>query len=596
LGIVWLAIISTKDSQPKPDPTKGSHENYLDKGRRYKLISSSIDTSSGEEVKTNELSRQIYQKKVLDCQPLEKPVLKVFFEEEEKNRQGFEDTRAQQEKRLALWRKNGLPKLAFPYLKLKKFSPIVPEIHEAWQEGEKEVILLSDRSNWKNLSRSWQENHPSSLEIIYCLDKVVSIWEYLVESQCGQSVIEEKNLCLDEDEVFGLQQLYLDEEQNQPTLQDLGEFWQRLLGKLEQPIAKPLEELLEKMVEGKLRDAQELSTSIEEIAEQEQNELEQEETISIPLDYLSPVRLNNEGTRPKSYEIETDTEKDDEPATEVLPMQLQSVVEASCTDVGRSRQHNEDSYGLKTHVRRQQSNRGKKIQARGLYVVCDGMGGHASGEVASAMAVETIQNYMKESWRNKFPNKDNINSAILAANQAIYNINQNNASSGSGRMGTTLVMVILQDTRIAVAHIGDSRVYRLNRKWGLEQLTVDHEVGQRQIQQGIEPEVAYSRPDAYQLTQAIGPHENDFLVPDIRFIDLQEDTLLLLCSDGLSDNNFIEKHWEEYLAPLLSNSSDLETGLNRFIELANEENGHDNITGILVRIKVRPYLEQNFVF
>ena len=586
VGTVWSVVLQTKSSiSPPIEETTASTEIYLDQSRRYKLLPNKIGKLLTQ-ADAFDGSGELYEGKVLDGQPLEKSVLTTLFEQ-------AKETENSLETKFTLWKKNGIPELAFPYLSLKEFLPTLPEIHETWQEGEREIVLLKDRSNWPSLCVTWYEEPPSTKAILYSLERIASIWENLLLNQCTQSLFLEQNLCLDPEDKFCIRQLYPDEQENKANLQDLGLFWQNLITQIKHPIAKPIEELLEKMVEGKFKNAQELSASLENIAETE--EIIDSEEIYLPLDYLLPAKTETDAktTKPDIEETEEDAP---EPATEILPMQLQSLVEASCTDVGRARQHNEDSYGVKTHVRRQQSNRGKKIQARGLYIVCDGMGGHASGEVASAMAVETIQSYMRDGWKNKFPDRDTICSAILAANQAIYSTNQSNLSSGSGRMGTTLVMVIVQDTKIAVAHVGDSRVYRVSRKWGLEQLTIDHEVGQRQIQQGVDPELAYSRPDAYQLTQALGPHENNFLLPDVRFVDLQEDTLILLCTDGLSDNQFIEKHWEEYLSPLISSSSDIEVGLNRFIDLANEVNGHDNITGILVRIKVRPYLEQNFVF
>ncbi|MGL4881016.1 MAG: serine/threonine phosphatase, partial [Waterburya sp.] len=114
----------------------------------------------------------------------------------------------------------------------------------------------------------------------------------------------------------------------------------------------------------------------------------------------------------------------------------------------------------------------------------------------------------------------------------------------------------------------------------------DHEVGQREINRGVEPDIAYGRPDAYQLTQALGPRESNYVRPDIQFLEVTEDCLLLLCSDGLSDNDLLENHWEEYLEPLISSGSDLQAGLFKLINLANEYNGHDNITAILVKIKL----------
>ena len=108
--------------------------------------------------------------------------------------------------------------------------------------------------------------------------------------------------------------------------------------------------------------------------------------------------------------------------------------------------------------------------------------------------------------------------------------------------------------------------------------------------------MAYARPDAYQLTQALGPHDQSYIKPDIRFLDLNEDTLFLLCSDGLSDNELIEAHWQSYLSPLLSSGANLEEGLHKLITLGNQKNGHDNLTGIVIRIKVQPDLEQSLWF
>ncbi len=108
--------------------------------------------------------------------------------------------------------------------------------------------------------------------------------------------------------------------------------------------------------------------------------------------------------------------------------------------------------------------------------------------------MDTLRQYFQEKWKsspflgansNKLPGPDVLIEAVQLANKAIYDVNQKNARSGSGRMGTTLVMVLVQDTEAAVAHVGDSRLYRYTRKRGLEQITIDHEVGQREIQRGL---------------------------------------------------------------------------------------------------------------
>jgi protein phosphatase len=158
-------------------------------------------------------------------------------------------------------------------------------------------------------------------------------------------------------------------------------------------------------------------------------------------------------------------------------------------------------------------------------------------------------------------------------------------------MGTTMVIALVQDRKYAIAHVGDSRIYRVTQQRGLEKLTKDHEVGQREILRGVEPQIAYARPDAYQLTQALGPRNDNFVKPEIQFFEIEEDCILLLCSDGLSDHDLIEKFWDTKIAPLIDANTNLEEGLVNLIDFANHYNGHDNITGVVVRVNLRPGTE-----
>jgi protein phosphatase len=277
--------------------------------------------------------------------------------------------------------------------------------------------------------------------------------------------------------------------------------------------------------------------------------------------------------------------------TMALPMQLFRLDEVGHTHVGRQRDHNEDTFFSRTHVTRIDGPKGPKLEAKGLYILCDGMGGHAGGEVASALAVETLAQYFAEHWQAQLPDVATIQGAIAAANQVIFERNDGEGRSGSGRMGTTLVVVLLQDTEAVVAHVGDSRLYGFTRRQGLQQLTVDHEVGQREIQRGVEPAIAYARPDAYQLTQALGPRSSEEVVPSIKTMPIMEDILLLLCSDGLSDNDLLEHHVTTHVEPLLKSRADLDEGVSQLIDLANEHNGHDNITALAIRLKLRPNMD-----
>lgn len=274
--------------------------------------------------------------------------------------------------------------------------------------------------------------------------------------------------------------------------------------------------------------------------------------------------------------------------TVILPNRVLNVEAVGITDIGTARNHNEDFFMIDNRVTQLIDPEDTQVYNRGLYILCDGMGGHAQGEVASRMAAETLALYFTDLWNEELPSEAEVSEAIYWANQTLYTINESQTRSGSGRMGTTLVLAMLQETQFRFAHVGDSRLYRFTQRHGLEQLTVDHEVGQRDISRGISPEIAYARPDAYQLTQALGPRPENALRPTVQSLLVTEDTVFLLCSDGMTDNALLERYWDSHVSPLLNVRNSFELGLRELVELANTENGHDNITVVGVRVKVAP--------
>lgn len=277
----------------------------------------------------------------------------------------------------------------------------------------------------------------------------------------------------------------------------------------------------------------------------------------------------------------------DAPTTE-FPYVLKELEAVGRTDVGRSRFHNEDFFIIDHQIDQFSDPDNLKSSGRGCYILCDGMGGHSHGEVASRMAAENLNLYFKEWWAETIPDEAVVTAGIRQANQVIYSQNEVHIRSGNQRMGTTLVAALIENTTVRYAHVGDSRLYRLTKRYGLEQVTLDHEVGQREIRRGVNPVLAYARPDAYQLTQALGPRKSDAIHPEVGSLTLTEDTVLLLCSDGITDNDLLELNYEDYLIPLLDAELDLEEGVERLIELANRFNGHDNITVVAVRAQVAP--------
>ena len=479
--------------------------------------------------------------------------------------------------------------LTQPYTSLEELYPTVPKVQDAWTEDSQVVIQLSDRSDWQLIADLSRSEELSTLQILWWLGEMAQLWPELEKVNCRQSLLTSSNLRLDEDQSFGLGKLYLDPPDNPPTLRDLGQMWQQLFQVSE---ADSLGKLFAQMASGGIATAEQLRDELKNIAVREQSQsmskVDQMESDDSDFD-IEPT-----GMEPSEQMIYASQE--DEMPTIVLPMQLLSLADAGFTDIGLQRNHNEDHFGIYTEIKKQENTLEKQINARGLYIVCDGMGGHAAGEVASAMAVENLASYFKSHWQDHLPDPETIRKGILLANNKIYQTNLDNSRSGSGRMGTTLVMVLVQNNKAAIAHVGDSRIYKFTRQEGVVQLTVDHEVGQREIQRGVEPEVAYARPDAFQLTQALGPRKNELVHPDVNFLELNEDTLLLLCTDGLSDNNLIENYGEEYLKPLISSRANLEQGLLQLVDFANEHNGHDNITGLIVRVKVAPNFEPSPLF
>ncbi len=655
-GVIWWALVvgdhqltdhQITEVSPSANMTATTEEPvsvgetpaaiYLDRHQRYQLLEVLHSPEPEEANQPAAIERHV---RVLDCQPLQMSLLEALAKQASEASTGLsssdpllataaegeaapsEADRGQSVQSMAV------PSIAQPYLTLgSKFHQALPVIHDAWQQEGQQILVLEDRSLLPRLIDLWLDLDLAlpALQLLHWLYEMTELWSALETWHACRSLLEIDNLRVDEDQAVCLQRLYAGPVEAPLTLQDLGQLWQTLFAQSQRTQIGAIYVLLADIEAGKLVTIADLRSRIEEVAQELQaNQSEPEmmsdsdsfeltdpsadhAAIAADLSAASPPADVSASTASTRLEIplteppasDDDRDSDDLP-TVVLPMQLFNLEDAGRTDIGRQRDHNEDYFGIETQSTKLESPSGKTVHARNLYILCDGMGGHAGGEVASALAVDTLRHYFKEKWQstpfsadgaNTLPGPDVLIDAVQLANKAIYDVNQQNARSGSGRMGTTLVVVLIQDTEAAVAHVGDSRLYRYTRKRGLEQITIDHEVGQREIQRGVDPDIAYARPDAYQLTQALGPRDEHFIKPDIQYIELNEDALLLLCSDGLTDNDLLETHWRTHVEPLLSSQANLEQGVCQLIELANQLNGHDNITTIAIRAKVRPNLD-----
>jgi len=234
---------------------------------------------------------------------------------------------------------------------------------------------------------------------------------------------------------------------------------------------------------------------------------------------------------------------------------------AAISDRGLVRSNNEDSYLVDLN--------------HGLLVVCDGMGGHNGGEVASAIAVETISQIFSSSGE-ELPGR--LVLALEKANTAILNSAQQDPALHG--MGTTATLAAFEDDIMYVAHIGDSSLYMVqNGKF--RKVTRDHTLAQQLLMEGrLKPEEMRSNPYNHILTRALGVEEN---VNIDRYQEkVHPGDLILLCSDGLSD----KVSEGEMLEVLQETSSSLEQAAQGLLERALKHGGSDNITIILSRIEV----------
>ena len=242
------------------------------------------------------------------------------------------------------------------------------------------------------------------------------------------------------------------------------------------------------------------------------------------------------------------------------------------TDIGRKRKGNEDAFLIDEEI--------------GLYIVADGMGGHAAGEVASQEAVDTVFGMVKRGMRDMRELRDPIadeearaacrllESAVQAATYMVFSMAE--LDRGKHGMGTTISALFVSGDYAVTAQVGDSRVYRMYQGQ-VEQLTEDHTLIAWQLKQGlITPEEAEKSPNKNVITRAVGNRE--YVEVDTRLLGLASGDRFLLCSDGL--HGYLR---EQDVAPILALGGD--RAVKRFIDLANERGGKDNITAIVVEVE-----------
>jgi serine/threonine protein phosphatase PrpC len=245
---------------------------------------------------------------------------------------------------------------------------------------------------------------------------------------------------------------------------------------------------------------------------------------------------------------------------------------AGKTDVGVVRTNNEDNFGFDVR--------------HGIFVVCDGMGGQAAGELASKIAVDTVLGYFRDdpqhaaspvfgrSFEGVSERATRLANSIQLANQAIQTAASRNAEHAG--MGSTIVAVRAEGNLFSIANVGDSRIY-LVREGGIQQLTRDHSLVMEQVRRGLlTMEEAENSKMQNVIVRALG--SEDSVEPDLEDHEFAPGDLLLLCSDGMS--RFVK---DDIMVEVIGRSVNLDQACEELIKVAKSAGSDDNITCLLLR-------------
>ncbi|MEG3860692.1 protein phosphatase 2C domain-containing protein [Microcoleus sp. herbarium12] len=460
-----------------------------------------------------------------------------------------------------------LPVHIMPYLHLYPQRLHAPEVYGFCALGEAaeatEVLLLENvpinnfGSLYPSILQAWAQT--SATRQVYWLWQMLQMWTALSEQGVAASLLVPENLRV---EGWRVRLLELHRGNFVPTLKDLGDVWSGLVESARPEIQSKLGEICVFMRRS--------SMNLDAIA-LELNDLLLEQAAQLPL-HLEVVGI---------------------------------------TDTGPQRSQNEDScYPTAADFQSVKTGPNDKLIPY-LTMVCDGVGGHEGGEVASQLAVQSlkalIQNLLAEIAEQQelmAPAMviQQLEEIVKVVNNVISAQNNEQGKELRERMGTTLVMALQLPQKVKVSedvpsnnshelylvNVGDSRAYWIGNNY-CQRLTVDDDVASREVHLGHSLSwETQLRSDAGALTQALGTRDGDFLRPTIQRFIIEEEGLLLLCSDGLSDNDWVEQSWQNYGPQVLEGKMSLEAAAISWVRLANEKNGYDNTSVVVTHCRMSP--------
>ncbi|KAF3891047.1 MULTISPECIES: PP2C family protein-serine/threonine phosphatase [Nostocales] len=438
-----------------------------------------------------------------------------------------------------------------PYLRLFPYRLYVPQVYGVLQlEGttSREILLLEkpplciketaelDVQLESELTTAWQT--ATSMRQLNWLWQIAHLWQPLAGEGVASSLLTPEVLRAEGPLVRLLELRY---DKQTPNLAELGEFWQQqLCHKVRPAIAEFVKEICRSLISQEMRSAEQLIAVL------------------------------------------------DKGLAEVGKWQKPTIKISTKSDIGPNRPRNEDScYPPSGTVV------SKPPHQTAIAIVCDGIGGHEGGSVASNLAIETIYQQMHDlvtippdhiSPANLL---EDLERAAAVANDKISQRNDSEHRQGRQRMGTTLVMALPVAHEMYIAHVGDSRAYWITRA-GCYQVTLDDDVASREVRLGYATyRDAVQQGASGSLVQALGMSASSSLHPTSQRFIVDEDSVFLLCSDGLSDFDRVEQYWETEILPILDKNLDIASATDKLVEIANNQNGHDNVTIALVHCQVQ---------
>ncbi|MEH2393097.1 MAG: protein phosphatase 2C domain-containing protein [Nostoc sp.] len=405
---------------------------------------------------------------------------------------------------------------------------------------EKPPLLVDDTIQQvqlgSELTTAWRD--ATSMRQLNWLWQIAHLWQPLVSEGVASSLLDSYVLRV-EGSLVRLLELRFDAATS-PELPQLGGFWQQLVSDAKPAIAEFIDHISLSLIQGEINSTDQLITVLDG----------------------GLAGLGRSQT----------------PTIKIITK----------TDTGPSRQRNEDACSPPSGTIVS-----KPPQPTALAIVCDGIGGHEGGNVASNLAIETIQQQVQQLTKVPYDHIDpslllnDLEKAVAIANDKISQRNDGENRQGRQRMGTTLVMALPVAHEMYITHVGDSRAYWITRH-GCYQVTLDDDVASREVRLGYAIyREAVQQSAAGSLVQALGMGPSTSLHPTSGRFMLDEDAVFLLTSDGLSDFDRVEEYWETEILPILVGEANIANVADRLVEIANAKNGHDNVTVALVHYQVQ---------